>query len=220
MFKENKSRSLEIDSTRLIASHRIDPDTIRRLIVLVPSGKLDGKALAKRIWRLAHPTGLKVLYVALAGRENEVAYYRRRLADLAAMTNYEPVTAGRKTIVGGSWVRAVGEIRQPGDLVICLEGHELPDGLTGRKRLGDVLSASLNVPVYVLGGILEGSSLSRYKEAKEILGWLLFLLVMAVFTGLQIWFEHQFARPLAMILVSLSVVIELGVVLKIYRATN
>lgn len=72
--------------------------------------------------------------------------------------------------------------------------------------------------VVVPNGKLDGKAfLSRFKERREFVGWLLILLVMAAFMGLQIWFDEHYSEPFSMMLVSISVVIELGLIWKINR---
>lgn len=67
-------------------------------------------------------------------------------------------------------------------------------------------------------GKLNGKAfMGRLKEGREIFGWLLILLVMAAFMGLQIWFDEHYLEPLSMMLVGISVVIELGLIWKINR---
>lgn len=194
---------------RLIIPDRIPVTPTRRLVVIMPDGELDDKALVRRIWELASTSGLNVLYLALSPGQNEAAYVRRHLADVASMTNYGPVGASTKIMVAGNWRQAVAEILHAGDLLVCVAKHRVAYRVLRRKMLGEVLSASFNVPVYLLGGLLIGPSRRRQKLVREVLAWLLFFAVIAGFSGSQIWIDQGYTKPLSTILLSISVVFEL-----------
>ncbi|HEX6304831.1 MAG TPA: hypothetical protein VFZ76_11620 [Anaerolineales bacterium] len=194
---------------RLIIPDRIPVTPTRRLVVLIPDGDLDHKSLVNRIWELASTSGLNVLFLALSPGQNEVAYLRRHLADLAAMTNYGHVGASTKIIVAGNWTQAVAEILHAGDLLVCMAKHRVAYRVLGRKILGELLSSSFNVPVYLLGGLLIGTSRRRQKLIREILAWLVFLAVIAGFSSIQIWIDQGYGKPLSTILLCISVVFEL-----------
>src|ERR1700720_2038974 len=58
----------------------------RRLVVLVPYLDLDEPALSRRIWNLAAPNKLAVLYLGLSPSTSEEPHARRQLATIAALT--------------------------------------------------------------------------------------------------------------------------------------
>ena len=122
---------------------------ITRLIVLVPRPDVDESALARRVWSLAAPLSLKVVYVGL-GRQGELEWHMRRtLASLTALTRDQNVPVQPHIAVESDWIRAVRGLWHAGDLVIC--SAELSLSKWGRrKRLGPALCAALGVPVGML----------------------------------------------------------------------
>ena len=198
---------------RLIVPDRIPITPTRRLVVLVPDGEFDEKALAKRIWELASRSDVNVLYLSLLPGPNDLARTRRRLTDLASMTNYGHVKASIKVKVGRNWAQAVAEILAAGDLLVCMAKHRVAYRVLGRKALGELLSSSFDAPVYLLAGSFTGASRERQKLVKEVLAWLLFFSVIAAFAGIQIWIDQEYREPLSTILLCISVVFELSLVL-------
>jgi hypothetical protein len=204
---------------RLIVPDRIPLTPTRRLVVLIPDAEFDQKALAKRIWELASRPEVNVLYLSLSPGPNDLARTRRRLTDLASMTNYGHVKASIKVKVGRNWAQAVAEILHAGDLLVCMARHRATYRVLGRKTLGELLSTSFDAPVYLLGGSLAGPSRQRQKLLRAVLAWLLFFAVIAAFAGIQIWIDQEYREPLSTILLCISVAFELSLVLMVNEWT-
>lgn len=200
---------------RLIVPGRIPLTPTRRLVVPVPDGEFDQKALAKRIWELASTSGLNVLYLSLSPGPNDLARIRRCLADLASMTNYAQVRASTKTVPGRNWAQALAEALGAGDLLVCMAEHRVAYRLLGRKPLGELIPAWFDAPVYLLEGPLTGLSRQRNKLLRETIAWLLFFAIVAVFAVAQIRIDQALAQPFSTILMILSVLFELLLVLAV-----
>lgn len=199
----------------LIAPERIPITPTRRLVVILPDGALDEKELANRIWKLASTSGLNVLFLALSPSQGDVAYMRRRLADMAAMMKYGHVGASAKIFIAGDWTQVIAEILHAGDLLVCMAKHQVSHRVLGHRLLGELLSASFNVPVYMLEGFSIGQSRRRQKLFREVLTWLLFFTIIVAFAGIQFRIDQEYLRPLSTILLCISVIFEMALVLLI-----
>lgn len=75
------------DNMTITVPDEVDPwSGIRRLVAVVPDAELNEAQLAQRVWLLAQPHRLEVLYVGLAVTPENEARLLRRLATLAAIT--------------------------------------------------------------------------------------------------------------------------------------
>src|SRR5689334_2075533 len=75
-----------LTSNEMLAQAHKPLPSAQRLVVLVPNVEVDEVELAYRIWSLASPRRLEVLFLSLVGEAREEAQARRRLARLAAIT--------------------------------------------------------------------------------------------------------------------------------------
>jgi hypothetical protein len=181
---------------------------MRRLVVLVPDGSLDENALAHKIWRLASISSLQVLFLGLSSDEENAPYFRRRLALLAAAINQGEVRARANVVVGEDWNRAVKNVLHSGDLLVCFARHMIPYRAIGRRNIGEVLAASFDVPVYLLGGLQVGRSPTQFQLVRSILAWSLSIAVLLAFGVLQIWISQNSNPSLSIMLICLSIVAE------------
>ena len=191
-----------------ITPHRFPLNPMRRLVVLVPDGSLDENALAHKIWRLASISSLQVLFLGLSSDEESAPYFRRRLALLAAAINQGEVRARANVVVGEDWNRVVKKVLHSGDLLVCIARHMIPYRAIGRRNIGEVLAASFDVPVYLLGGLQVGRSPTQFQLVRSILAWSLSIAVLLAFGGLQIWISQNANPSLSIMLICLSIVTE------------
>jgi hypothetical protein len=199
----------------LLVQDRFPLKPTRRLVVLVPSGEVDETALARRIWQLAANSYFSVLYLALSPDTFQAAYQRRRLADLAAATSGKNVRASGSVSAEQSWREALKRVIKPGDLLICLANHTVTRYLAWRASLGKQMVETVGVPVFMLSGFKIGRTPQERQATKEVLSWIIFVVLLATFIGLQVSIVRSTTRPLSTTLLCLSVVVELYVLWKI-----
>jgi hypothetical protein len=184
----------------------------RRLIVLVPEADVDEAELASRIWSLAAPRWLEVLFLGMyRGPESELRA-RRQLALLAAITRDERTRVDTRLEPGGDWPRAVRRIWQPGDLVVCHAEQALSGWDGGRKSLAQALMSALNTPVYVLSGFYPRLPTEQPNWLARLRAWLPPLAVLAIFITLQIRITQATTGWVQTALLCLSVVLEFGLI--------
>jgi hypothetical protein len=128
------------------ASHP-DPEHGRRLIVLFPASETDTPNLSHRIWEIARSLQLNVLLLSLSNDFDEEPQLRRKLITMASIIKDPNVSTEIMIEHGNDWVGQVSKIWQAGDVLACYAGQKV--GLM-RKPLDQVLTSSLNAPIYFL----------------------------------------------------------------------
>lgn len=178
--------------------------SIQRLVVLTP--QVDGleAELARRVWLLAAPRGLDVLYLSLVDDTRNEPLSRRRMATLAALTRDPQMQVETALSFESDWPAAVRSVWRPGDLLICPV---------------EVMRAvsTLHIPLYMLDTL--GGSMPRRLQA-TLARWAFALLpyvIVIAFFVLQAqvasW-PHNAAYYVMMIG---SVVLEAGLILSCVR---
>ena len=199
----------------LLIQDKLPLKPTKRLVVLVPSGEVDETTLARRVWQLATSSSFSVLYLALSPDVTQIAYQRRRLASLAALTSGENVQAHASVSAEKNWRLALEQILQSGDLLVCLTSHQVSEHLFWHRKLGEKLVETVGVPVYLFSGLKIGPAPQERQAIKDVLAWIASLSLLAAFFGIQVSIDRSIAEPLSTILLCLSVVVETYLFLKI-----
>jgi hypothetical protein len=184
---------------------------VRRLLVLVPEGDLPALELARRVWDLAAPAELDVLFVARARPGEAQGETRRRLAELGALTRSGTTHVSTQLSTGRGWPQIVRRLRTPGDLVVVLAGHSVPGAGLWRQPLDQALEAELAAPLYVLP--LPGWPASRWRLSERLAAFASLsggLAVIAAFFVLQVRIVQAAPASLREVLLGLAVLLEFG----------
>jgi len=188
-----------------------DPDIFpMRLVILVPGQGLEAPALTQ--W-LASPVSLhqpSILFLSVVQSLNEEPCARLQLLDLTALTSGFPIKVESELIMGKSWVDAVCEVRQPGDLVVCHAGQTISVPDAARYPLSVALSNRLDAPVLVLTGLYRESLHHPRTRATEAAWWGVALALVAAFGVPQAWISQHVMGWAHQILLILSVLAEVG----------
>jgi len=185
----------------------------RRLMVLIPDQDTDETELARRIWALASPRGLAVVYLGLNRDFATESRARRRLATLAAVTRDDRVNVQTRLEVGVDWMRAVRALWRSGDLVVCHAEQMVRAGGLWRKPLGQALVSDLKAPVYLFSGFYSELPMPSASLTARALSWLIPLAILVGFFLIQVQIDQAVTGWLRTTLLSLSVVAEFGMVL-------
>jgi hypothetical protein len=205
-FPQEKNSAFREDFMILPVRPPVTPT--RRLVVLVPGGELKEDELGRKIWLLASKASLEILYVALSPDLEFAALLKRRLITLAASTTYANVRANTKILNSNNWAKVLEEVVRPGDLLVSIARHQAPYRFIGRKSLGEVVSTSFNLPVYMLGGMQVGQLPLQSNMVKSFVGWSLSIATIIAFGVFQIGFGGTTSDPEKTILLCLSLIIE------------
>ncbi len=162
----------------------------RRLVVLISDVSTDESELARRIWSLASPRGLEVLYLGLCRDPYGEPRARRRLASLAAMTRDDWAHVETRLALGGDWVRTVQAAYRSGDLIVCHAEQTVSAWRFAHKPLSHAMLSALNSPVYVLSGFYPEKSPERPNSTARILSWIIPVTIVAGFFWIQVRIEQ------------------------------
>ncbi|MBF8257362.1 MAG: hypothetical protein HW404_1695 [Anaerolineales bacterium] len=161
-----------------------EPLTIRRLVVPVPMSDLDEAGLGRRIWEIATPADLAVLFLARVDGPDAELRIRRRLTTLAALLRRRHGSVETLIAHDRSWIAAIRRVRAPGDAVVCCGGERTPKN-PRPPSLADRVVTELRVPAYVLEDLsLNMADRPRLRLAGA-LSWVAPLLIVAAFGVMQ-----------------------------------
>jgi hypothetical protein len=191
----------------------------RRLVVLVPEDELDEQELSTKIWQMAAPGSLEVLFVSLAPSPEMEAYLRLRLSSLGSLTRDDRVRASFSFSPESTWLSAAAHVWCPGDLLVCFRSQEGKSQLKGRG-LGARLTESLGAPLYVMNSLATGPSLRQLRLRSEWIAWSGFLFTLAAFGWVQVRINQSFAGNLWAVLMMASVLVEFGILWEINEHTR
>jgi hypothetical protein len=150
-----------------------------RMLVLVSRQNISDADFARRIWTMAAPAHMTVVYLCVVNSIEEQMQAERRLATLAAITRDAQVRVEFCVIQGGSWLEAVRKLWKPRDVVVC---HAEPAGKKGwseRQPLDQVISTTLKTSVIVLSGFAEESKPDWKHRFLLIPYWLSLIAILA-----------------------------------------
>lgn len=181
---------------------------VQRLVVLIPNLDVNEAEIAREIWKLAFPPGLAVLFLGLCPNVNEEPRVRRRLATIAALTRDQRVSVDIQLEFGRDWIKKLKTVLEAGDLVVC---HAEQQSGLWRQPLELVL-ASLHIPTITLKGFIPSMHKSSSTFLRESVFWMVSLAILAIL----FWFQSRILRIseewVKDTLLSLSVLIELGLI--------
>lgn len=182
--------------------------TVQRVIVLIPQQEMDDSGLARRIWSLAAPRSLKVLYLGLCVDVSREYRLRRRLVTLAAITRDDRVFVETQLEIGNDWLRTVKTVWRPGDMVVC---HAEQIAGMRRRPLSEAMISTLQVPVCILNGFY---SPDRVNPAllKGVVSWFGSIAIIVGFFWVQAGIERMAKDWAHTALLYLSVVAEFGLI--------
>lgn len=180
----------------------------QRLVVLVPASILDESELARRIWSMASPRRLSVLYLGLCNDIEHEATARRQLATLAAITRDDWAKVDTRLIIGNDWTRAVRSVYRTDDLIICHAEQQVTNGRFKRQPLSEALLNFLDAPICTLAGFCPQLPPSESRPGPALLSWLFPVFILVAFFLMQIRIEQLPKDWAHTALLSLSVIVE------------
>ena len=188
----------------------------RRLIVLVPDEDTDKAELARRIWTLASPRGLAVLFLGFSSSPDTEYRARRRLAALAAMTRDDRVAVETRLEFASDWLQVVKSHHRPGDLVICHAEQSV--GRWGMRRpLSQSLTSALNAPVLALSGFYPEMPTPSSGFVTWLVSWGIPLAIVAGFFWLQVYLDQALQGGVKLVLLCFSIVVEFSLLALLNR---
>ena len=203
-------------------SSSVDPRSpvASRLLVLVPDLDLDEAGMAQRVWSLAEPRSLPVLYLGMSAEPFRESLVRRRLATLAAATRDSRIQVNTRYLPVHNWLEAVRVTCQPGDLIVSPPEQALSLPSNGDRSERTALSAAARAPVHVLPDLVFNARPDRGRRLKGWVFWPVSLAILAGFLWLQAQIDQAANGSVQIILLSMSVLAEGGLLLLWHTLTS
>jgi hypothetical protein len=183
----------------------------RRLVVLIPPADLDEIKLARRLRSMMVPYKTGILLLSLVTEEGEDSLARRRLTNLAAILHDPQYSVESKTISGNRWIGKIQEILAPGDLLVCFSGHNASTWSLKSQPVGQTLAGRLPYPVFLLPS-LAIKDISRQALSRRILGWMISLVIILVFLGLDARIVQDASGWIGTFLLGTAMLVEAGLI--------
>jgi hypothetical protein len=196
------------------------PRGASRLLVLVPDLDIDEVDLAQCVWSLAEPRGLPVLYLGTSRDPVRESPVRRRLATLAAITRDDRIRVDTRYQPAHDWPEAIRATCQPGDLIVSPPERLLSLSVNGHGSVSRALSNTLRAPVHVLPALRFDAPVDRRQRRLRLAFWPISAAILAGFFWLQVQIDQGTDGPAQMILLSLSAVVEGGLLLLWHTLTS
>lgn len=178
--------------------------TYTRLIVLVPNGMVDGHKLTQELSGLVTPSVCEVIFVGL-GQKKSSSPASRRLAELASITQDLLVPQSKRVFDVTNWAEAVQMVTQPGDLIVCQADRQ-------GDRLVEELSQVTASPVHLLPGLQPPIQTRLARALKSLIFNLFPFIVIVAFFWLQVQIDAQNTGLIRTLVLSMSVLVELGII--------
>ena len=182
----------------------------RRLVVLIPDADTGESELAEHLWSIASVHGLAVLLIGIFRDPRREPRARRRLATLAALLRDEVVLVETKLETDTDWLTAIRSIRQPGDILLCHAELQILRWGFRRESLSRRLAREFNEPVYELSGFYPHLPSERSRLVSRAIAFGGSVLIVVLFTALEILIHQTTQAPVYTLLMSLCVLVEYG----------
>lgn len=185
----------------------------KRLVVLAPILELAQDArLPQRIWHLAAPGKVPVVYLAIAEDYDSEMSARRRLTLLAAITRDTRVPVEIHIAHNSSWVEALRPFTRPGDIILSHDGQTARKGLLGTEPLCDQLGRYLTAPIYLLDGYVQAESKKTSPFLRVFLSGLVLGLILIGFFTLDAQVIDQLRGTFQQVMLLILLFIEIGAI--------
>ena len=163
-----------------ISLQTLEVERSHRLIVLIPPDS-DCSGITRRLCKLAVETNSDIDLLGVCKDPSQEPALRRELVTVAALIRDTEVYVDIKLDIESSWVEAVKNIYQDGDMIVCIAEQTV--GLR-RRPLSQVLESTLKAPIYILSDAKPAAGLSTLLS--QVIAWSGFLGIIAGFFLLQV----------------------------------
>jgi hypothetical protein len=184
----------------------------RRLIVLLPGNMAYDFELAHMIHWMAFQRNRDVVYLTKEDENDGSLALSRDMATMNA------VTAGNclrvQWIQAGptDWLARLQEIYQSDDEIICSEDQTLDHDLFGKVKFYHLEKESTTADVHPVFGFYPTHEVKREKRIPEFLVLIGFLVIIALFTWLQIQVDGVLQGTLSTVIVLILLCVEFGAI--------
>ena len=179
----------------------IDQQVSKRIIVLISACLINNQNLSHEIYKMTDHENLSVLYLVFTDDSDDLLEISRNMATMKAVTSSNNLSVDVMTIKIDRWLDVLRDITNPNDIIVCQEEQTVINGHFKTVPISDYLLKNFDVPVIIMKGFYHLDKAPVKKWLHEVAGDIGFLVILAIFTWLQINFEQALTDKLAQILV-------------------
>lgn len=183
------------------------------LIVVLPEALTGNMNLAHRVYAMAEQQAANVLYLALVENEAHYLQISRRLATMKAITSHATIKTHTKIATKNDGMRVLSEVFQPGDQVLCPQQMTVKTGAFRKMPMSTYLQNEFKMPVLEVSGFNSPTPIQTGKWIHSIAFWVVCLILLSLFTLLEIEINQQLHGTLRSVLFYLSLALEFGALL-------
>ena len=218
------------------------PAVFSRLVVAIPDEPIEETQLAKEIWALTSANHADVLLLTLLedwSRESHIRLQHTLVMQMLATTGVRVTSA---IVADVDWLAALSRTQQPNDVLLCFAEHLIvphhshhshhanhpqsasapPRSLARIVPMSVLIVQQLGRPVHIVTGLVQPSK-RRRNFLLNLLSWLGFVAVIVGSFWMQIRLDqmmHGVNSALRSVVLSGSVVLELGLIVLVFRASR
>ena len=187
----------------------IEPEK-KRLIVILPDFLAGNLELAHKIHWVALREHCDVLYITLIDNFDRYLQKSRSMATMTAVTASNILAAHTKLVESPDWLKTLREVIRPDDIIICNQEQMVRRGWFGIYPLGEFLPTILRNKIIIISGFYNPVQEQLKRITFQL--WYLagFLVILVLFTALEIYLDHGLTGTLRIILLCLVVCGEFG----------
>lgn len=181
-----------------------------RLIVLIPEGITNLPDLAHKIHWLSMTEHQDVIFLAISSDTERILSLSRTITTLKAEIGADWLTVTPKMTTIDEWLSTLKEIYQPGDKIICHEEQTVKAGFLSTKPAGDFLRDTFGASVQTVSGFYHPEKAQVKEWVSTGIFWIGCLVVLALFTLLEVQLEQNIHGLLRTIILTFLVLVEVG----------
>jgi hypothetical protein len=191
----------------------------KQLIVVINEDLANNSKLAQAIHWMGANDNCSILYLVPVERLDNMLTVSRNMTTMKAITAGNRLQVSVKTVLSEDWLKTLKKVVKPNDIIVCQEEQTVVNGRFKPEALGDFLSEKFNNPVQTMSGYYHPVQTMAKKWLHELIGLLGVLVILGVFTWLQITVDKALADPYASIYIMITFMIEIGLVIIWHRLT-
>lgn len=185
----------------------------RQLIVVINEELANNSKLAQAIHWMGANGHCSVLYLVPVSRPENMLTVSRNMATMKAVTSANRLPVSAKTVLSEDWLKTLKKVIGPNDIIVCQEEQTVLNGHFKPEALGDYLSEKFNNPVQTMSGYYHPVQTIAKKWMHELIGLIGLLVILGVFTWLQINVDEALADPYGSIFIMITFMIEMGAII-------
>lgn len=183
------------------------------LIVILPESLAGNTSLAHRIYWMAEQESRNVLYFTLAEDQQHLLQISRRLATMKALTSNPKTRTRSKIVPKNDAMRILPQIFQDGDRIVCPPELTVKTGFLRQTPIITYLQEELHLAVVPIPGFYKPLKVQTQHWLQVLVFWAVCLLLMGLFTFLEVEIDQQIHGALRSILFYSSIGLEFGALL-------